>query len=124
MEVQQAWLRKQLRPSFTTPAPRIFLFLLHASHYASYTYILYKCTPKCHGSILADDDTLRDPAHFASQDWECLQLECWCAQASAEGGARTVVVFEEVDNLADADRGFLAALAGLIADSKVRSLAF
>lgn len=51
-----------------------------------------------------------------------MRSKCWCAQASAEGGARTIVVFEEVDNLVDADRGFLAALAGLIADSKVRKL--
>ncbi len=45
---------------------------------------------------------------------------CGRAQASAEAGARTVVVFEEVDNLADADRGFLSALAALIAESKAR----
>ncbi|KAK9833435.1 hypothetical protein WJX81_005331 [Elliptochloris bilobata] len=43
---------------------------------------------------------------------------CRLAQANAESGGRTVVVFEEIDNLADADRGFLAALATLIADSK------
>jgi len=45
---------------------------------------------------------------------------CGRAQASADAGARTVVVFEEVDNLADADRGFLSALAALIAESKAR----
>jgi len=49
-----------------------------------------------------------------------LRKACGCAQASVEGGARTVVVFEEVDNLADADRGFLSALAALIAESKAR----
>ena len=40
-------------------------------------------------------------------------------QADAESVARTVVVFEEVDNLADEDRGFLAALSAIVADSKV-----
>ena len=40
-------------------------------------------------------------------------------QVDAESVARTVVVFEEIDNLADEDRGFLAALATIIADSKV-----
>lgn len=30
-----------------------------------------------------------------------------------------MVVFEEVDNLADEDRGFLAALSAIVADSKV-----
>lgn len=39
-------------------------------------------------------------------------------QADAESVARTVVVFEEVDNLADEDRGFLAALSALVAESK------
>ena len=41
-------------------------------------------------------------------------------QADAESVARTVVVFEEVDNLADEDRGFLAALSAIVADSKVK----
>ena len=40
-------------------------------------------------------------------------------QADAESVARTVVVFEEVDNLAEEDRGFLAALSAIVADSKV-----
>ena len=41
--------------------------------------------------------------------------------AGEVGGNATVVVFEDVDMLADEDRGFLSALAGLITETKVCS---
>lgn len=47
------------------------------------------------------------------EEAEALAAEDRGQQASA------VVVFEEVDSLADQDRGFLSAVASLVTDTKV-----
>lgn len=39
---------------------------------------------------------------------------------AGQGSGATLIVFEEVDSLVDEDKGFLAALAGLVLDSKAR----